>query len=188
MSNALAQGRGAGGASSWRALFGGGIVDGTCLEKRVAKHAVRFCGSVQIGYALIEVGFAHDPRLKGGLPNTLDHCGKSMLRESLDQSGLARVDVDHSRRDMNLGKTGFPEQGVKRPSYQRIAACSCLQFHLATNSPARIIAVRMEVGGAVIAFNHRNGSTGLQHVFECSQRLNGLGQMFEDKAQEHMIE
>ena len=40
----------------------------------------------------------------------------------------------------------------------------------------------------MIAFNHRDGSTGLQDVFQCSQRLYGLGQMFKDEAQEDMIE
>ena len=172
----------------WSVLSGTGILDRNGLEKRVTEDPVRFRSSVQIGYSLIEVGFGHDPRFKGGLPNTLDHCGKSLPCESFDQIGLAGVDVDHSRRDMNLAKTSFRQQGVKRPSYQRIPPRSCLQLHLATDSPARIFAVRIEVGGAMIAFDHRDGSTRLQDVFQCSQRLDGLGQMFKDEAQEHMIE
>ncbi len=36
--------------------------DSSCLEKRIAEHAVRAGGSVQVGYARIEVGFAHQPR------------------------------------------------------------------------------------------------------------------------------
>jgi hypothetical protein len=40
----------------------------------------------------------------------------------------------------------------------------------------------------MIAFDHRNGSTGLDDVFQSSQRCYGLGQMFKDEAQEDMIE
>jgi hypothetical protein len=40
----------------------------------------------------------------------------------------------------------------------------------------------------MIAFDHRDGSTWLQDVFQCSQRLYGLGQVLEDEAQEDMIE
>src|ERR1035437_9002765 len=137
------------------------IASRNCLEKRVAEDAVRFCSSVQIGDAMIEVGCVHDPRFKGGFPDTLDHCGKSLPCESFDQSGLAGVGVDHSRRNMNLAKTSLPQQRVKRTSYQRIPACSCLQFHLTTNRPARMVAVGIEVSRAMIAFNHRDGSTGL---------------------------
>jgi hypothetical protein len=74
-----------------------GNVNSTCLEKRIAKNAARFCSSVQIGYALIEVGFADDLRFKRGFSDTFDHCGKSLPCKSFDQIGLAGVDVDHSR-------------------------------------------------------------------------------------------
>src|ERR1700737_1062363 len=90
------------------ALFGIGIVDSTFLKKGVAKNAIGFRGPAQIGYALIEVGFAHEPQSEGELPNPFDHCGKSLLCESFDQFGLAGVDVNHSRRDMDLAKASFP--------------------------------------------------------------------------------
>ncbi len=40
----------------------------------------------------------------------------------------------------------------------------------------------------MIAFNHRDRSTGFDDVFQCSQRLYGLGKMFKNKAHEDVIE
>ena len=40
----------------------------------------------------------------------------------------------------------------------------------------------------MIAFDHRDGPAGLQDLFQRSQRLHRLGQMFEDEAHEDMIE
>src|SRR5271170_2362320 len=82
------------------------------LEKGVAEHAIRFRSPVKVSHTPVEVGRAHESRLDGGLADAFDHRRKRLLRESFDQSGLARIDVDHSRRDMDIAESGFRQQGV----------------------------------------------------------------------------
>ena len=46
----------------------------------------------------------------------------------------------------------------------------------------------MEVGGAVISLEHGDTTTGLEQLFHQPQRWDGMGEVFEDKADEYVIE
>src|ERR1700681_4106813 len=83
------------------------------FEKRVAEYAVRCGGSVQVLNTVIE-GFTFDqPRLERRIADAREQRGKRSPREAVDQSGPARIDIDHARRDVNAFEFGFDHERIE---------------------------------------------------------------------------
>lgn len=71
---------------------------------------------------------------------------------------------------------------------QRVAASLSLQLDQALDRGMSGGAIRIEVGRAVIALDYGDRATGLELPPENRQRLNRLGEMLQDEANEDVVE
>src|SRR5437773_6591389 len=158
------------------------------LEKGVAEHAIGFCRTIKIADPRIECRGIDDAGGECLLPYGFNHPRERFPSETVDQIRRRRVDVDdawgHARRLI----ARLHEQRIQLPADTGIPAGPPLELHLTRDRPVRDLGVRMEVGGAVISLEHGDTTTGLEQVFHQQQRCDGIGEVFEDKADEYVIE
>src|SRR3989441_1282231 len=158
------------------------------LEEGVAEHAIGFCRAIEIADPCIECRGIDDAGRECLLPHGFDHPRERFPRETVDQIRCCRVDVDdswcHARRVIAC----LHEQRKQLPADTGIPAGPPLELHLTPDRPARDRGVRIEVRGTVISLEDRDGPTGLEQLLHQPQRCDGIGEVFEDKADEHVIE
>ena len=85
-------------------------------------------------------------------------------------------------------KTGPIQQGEKPAADQRVSAVPPLESNEALDGSSREFAVRMEIGGTVVAFDDGDRSAGPEDSLQLPQGAQGIGQMFEHKADEDRVE
>src|SRR2546426_5014031 len=158
------------------------------LEEGVAEHAIGFCRTIEIADPGIECRGIDDTGRECLLPYGFYHPRERFPRETVYQIRCCPVNVDDSWYHARRAKARFHEHRIQLPADTSISAGPPLQFHLARDRPVRDLGVRMEVCGAVISLEDRDGATGLEHLFHQLQRRDWIGEVFENKADEYVIE
>src|SRR3989454_838702 len=158
------------------------------LEKRVAEHAIGFCRTMEIADPCIECRGIDDAGRERLLPYGCNHPRDRFPRDAVAQIGCCRVKVDAPRRYGGRVIAGLHEQRIQLSADTGIPAGPPLQLHLTGDRPLRDLGVWMEVGGAVISLEHGDTTTGLEQLFHQPQRCDGMGEVFEHKADEYVIE
>src|SRR2546427_879411 len=158
------------------------------LEKGVAEHAIGFCRTMEIADPCIECRGIDDADRERLLPYGFNHPRERFPREAVDQIRCCRVNVDDPRRYGRRVIAGLHEQRIQLSADTGIPAGPPLQLHLTGDRPLRDLGVWMEVGGAVISLEHGDTTTGLEQLFHQPQRCDGMGEVFEHKADECVIE
>src|SRR6266704_7171424 len=158
------------------------------LEEGVAEHTIGLCRTIKIADPCIESRGIDDAGRECLLPHGFNHPRERFPRETVDQIRRRRVNVDdawcHARRLI----AGLHEYRIQLPTDAGIPAGPPLELHLTRDRPVRDLRVRMEVGGAVISLEHGDTTTGLEQLFHQPQRCDGIGEVFEHKADEYVIE
>ena len=91
------------------------------FEECVAKCAVRLGRSIQVLDSLIERNGIEDILLDYRPTYPLDHRRECLSRESIDQFRLAGIDIHHSRGYPDFAIARSNQQGIQRPSNQRVS-------------------------------------------------------------------
>ena len=137
---------------------------------------------------MLKFGWFNQSCLDCRFPNPLGHGRKGLPGEPFDQFRLAGIHVNHSRRYTDGGKACLEKQGIQFSPDHGVAAGPALQFNLALYRPVRRFAVRVKIDRAVIPFDDCNRAARFQMLFQCAQRLDGLGEMLQDEADKNVIE
>src|SRR6266849_6865054 len=158
------------------------------LEKGVAEHAIGFCRTVEIADPRIECRGIDDAGRERLLPHGFNHPRERFPRETVDQIRSGRVDVDDARYHARRVIACSCEHRVQLPADTGIPAGPTLQLYLTRDRPMRDRGVRMEVCRTVISLEDRDRPTGLEQLLHKLQRCNWIEEVFEHKADEHVIE
>jgi len=158
------------------------------FEEGVAEDPVSFCRPVEVPDPVVELGLLHHPCRQGRIPDPFDHGGEGLPREPLRHLRPAAVGVDHPGRDGDLGEARPGEEGIELPPDHGVSARSLLEPHLAVDRPPGGKAIGVEVGGAVITLYRCDRPAGLYELLEGREGLDGPRQMFQNEADEEMVE
>src|SRR5437016_1791117 len=158
------------------------------LEKGVAEHAIGFCRTIKIADPCIECRGIDDAGRERLLPHGCNHPRERFPREAVDQIRCCRVNVDDPRRYGRRVIAGLHKQRIQLSADTGIPAGPPLQLHLTRDRPLRDRGVGMEVCGAVISLEHGDTTTGLEQLFHQLQRCDWIGEVFEHKTDEYVIE
>jgi hypothetical protein len=158
------------------------------LEERVAEHAVGLGRPVQVLHARIEHAGIDQAGRDGGFADALDHRGERLPGEAVDELGPARVDVHHAGRDADRVEACVPQERIELPADERVATRHPLQLDQAVDRLLGRGAVGMKVGRSVVALDHGDGAAGTEQPAKNRQRLDRPGQVFQDEADEDVVE
>jgi hypothetical protein len=142
---------------------------------------------VQVPHARIECLGPDQAGRDGGFADAVDHRGERPPGETVDQIGTARVDVHHPRRDADRFEACLPQQGIDLSADERIATRLPLQLDLAVDRRLGRCAVRVEVGGSVVALDHGDRAAWPEQPAKNRQRLDRPGEVFQDETDEHVV-
>ena len=158
------------------------------LEERVTEDTVRFRRPIQVTDTVVKDSLVDESRPDSRIANAFDHGGERFLRKTIDKFRPTGIDIDHSRRNPDRAVTGLVQERIQFPSDQGVAAGAFLQFDLTLNRLVGGLAVGMEKRRAMVAFDDGDRAAGFQQVFQRSQRLDRLREMFQHETNEDVVE
>ena len=133
-------------------------------------------------------GLVHQALAHRLLADSLDHGGEGPPGEAVDQRRPGGVGVDQARRDPDLANARMRQQRVQPAPDQGVAARAALEVDQALDGPARVAAVGVEVGRAVVALDDRDRPAGPEHSQQRPHRRDRVGQVLQDEADEEVVE
>jgi len=158
------------------------------LKKSIAENAVFLGCSVQIADARIESFRLDNAGSECRFSYTFDHGSECLLGEAFNEMRSARIHVDHPRRDVDFFEARVHHERVELSSDEGIAARCLLQIHLALDGPPGRVAIRMEIGRAVVPFDDCHGAAGLEKSLQFNQGVHRSRKMLQNETDEDMIE
>ena len=164
------------------------LLDGLCLEKRVAESPSGFGCAYKIADTLIEQFLINKVRGHGAVFHPFDHCGERLPCKPLHQIRTTIVGVNQPG-----GHKGFPEAGpdherVQLPADISVSPGIGLNPDLTLDRLPGGVAVRIETGGPMVPFDGGQGSTILENPSQFHQGPQGIGHMFQNEADKDMVE
>ena len=158
------------------------------LEERVAEHAIRLGRPVKRAGAGIGGVRRGEARGKRTLADALDDRSEGAPDEAVDQLGLARDKINHTRRTPHRLEAGLDQQWIEPAPDHRIAACSPMKLYLARDGSVRGLTLWVEVGGAVLALDRSDCATCPEQGTRARKRCGRIAHTFQHEAKENVVE
>src|SRR2546426_8891346 len=158
------------------------------LEEGVAEHAIGFCRTIEIADPCIECRGIDDAGRERLLPHGFNHPRERFPRKTVAKFWWGRVNVAAAGCPARRLMACLRERRIQLPTDTGIPAGPPLELHLTPDRPVRDLGVRMEVRGTVISLENGDGTTRLEQLLHQLQRCDWIGEVFEHKADEYVIE